>query len=510
MIHVLLLLLFVLPGTVCAQGTVVGPGTGPDVELLMKVQADAFNFIAPRTLEQVTGPQLAMWGLAGLTAIDPALVAVLTDSKLSLSQRGRLVREFLVPGTDPGAWGQLAAQVALAGFGVSAPLRQAGEASLTKILLDGALAHIDPYSRYIPPIEANDDRDRRIGHAGVGLTLAQRGHQVVVREVVMGSPGALAGVMPGDVIQWIDGHASSRGDAAALSAVLNGPEGTDLRMGWIGRDGASRGATLQRIMIPPETVFPRRDGDVLFVQITGFSQTTGDHVATVLRDHLRGPHPVTGVALDLRGNRGGLLRVAVATANLFLPPGVVVRSAGRAAEANKVWLSGPGDVTKNARMAVLVDGGTASAAEVLAAALGDRGRAVVIGSASFGKGLVQTIETLPDGGELFLTWSRLLAPRGWPIQSLGVMPQICTSLGEESVTAQLTALSGGRSEMAAALGTHRAARAPVTPDDIVAIRARCPAADPREADVGLARTVLGDPAVYAAALLPEMVAEAAR
>jgi carboxyl-terminal processing protease len=128
----------------------------------------------------------------------------------------------------------------------------------------------------------------------------------------------------------------------------------------------------------------------------------------------------------------------------------------------------------------------------------------VIGSSTFGKGVVQTIDPLPDGGELFLTWSRILAPRSWPIQSLGVMPQICVSLGGDSVRRQFAALAEGKVAMDAAIQAHRAARAPLSPDQIVAIRERCPAADPREADVDIARELLDNPGSYAAALLPPM------
>jgi carboxyl-terminal processing protease len=128
----------------------------------------------------------------------------------------------------------------------------------------------------------------------------------------------------------------------------------------------------------------------------------------------------------------------------------------------------------------------------------------VVGSSTFGKGVVQTIDPLPDGGELFLTWSRILAPRGWPIQSLGVMPQVCTSLGEETVNRQLAALAAGTNLMEVALGAHRAARAPLTPDQIVAIRERCPAADPREQDVAIAQTLIENPSSYDAALLEPM------
>jgi carboxyl-terminal processing protease len=150
---------------------------------------------------------------------------------------------------------------------------------------------------------------------------------------------------------------------------------------------------------------------------------------------------------------------------------------------------------------VMVDGRSASAAEVVAAALADRGRGVVIGSSTLGKGLVQTITPLPDGGELFVTWSRILAPRGWPIQGLGVLPQVCTSLGQAVLDAQLAALAQGRQPMAEALQLHRAARAPLPSTQILAIRRYCPAAEGRESDLETAQWLIRDPAAYAAALL---------
>ena len=154
---------------------------------------------------------------------------------------------------------------------------------------------------------------------------------------------------------------------------------------------------------------------------------------------------------------------------------------------------------------VVVDGRTASAAEVLAAALADRGRAVVVGSATLGKGLVQTITGLPDGGELFVTWSRVLAPRLWPLQGLGVLPQVCTSLGETALHRELAALARGVQPMQSAIQAHRAARAPLAPATMLALRAPCPAAEGREVDLDAAHVLIENPAAYAAALLPPMI-----
>jgi carboxyl-terminal processing protease len=482
-------------------------GSGFDVEAMAAMETEAIDFMLPRTLDVVTGPQLAMWGLSGLTSIDPALTAASRDTQIQLLVRGRSVIEATAQGNDAAAWGQVVAKIVAAGYAASPAMRQAGQPAITKTLFDEMLAHLDPYSRYIPPIEAVDDRDRRVGHAGIGVTLVQHGRTVTVRDVVIGSPGALAGIAAGDVIQWVDGHTALGKDREVIEALLNGPEGTELRMGWRGHDGSARGATLTRVMIPPESVFPRRIGDVQVIQITSFSQTTDQHVIQVLKDSLRGPRPITGIVLDLRGNRGGLVRAAVATADTFLPAGVVMRSSGRAPETNRVWLSGNGELAKDVRMVVLVDGGTASAAEILAAALADRGRAVVVGSSTFGKGVVQTIDPLPDGGELFLTWSRILAPRFWPLQSLGVFPQVCTSLGDDSLRKQIAALAEGRVEIDDALQAHRASRAPLSPDQIVAIRGRCPAADPRGSDMDVAAALVENPSSYDTALLPPMAGD---
>jgi carboxyl-terminal processing protease len=251
-------------------------------------------------------------------------------------------------------------------------------------------------------------------------------------------------------------------------------------------------------------VFVERTGDLMLIQITEFNRTTDSHLAEAIGQGIAGARPPAGIILDLRGDRGGLLRQAVSAADTLLPAGIVTMTVGRDPEATRVWRSNPGELAGDVPVVVMVDGRTASAAEILAAALADRGRGVVIGSSTLGKGLVQTIAPLPDGGELYVTWSRVLAPRGWPIQSLGLLPQVCTSLGQDALSWQLAALAQGRQPMAKALETHRAARAPLQPAQILAIRNNCPAAEGRDADIATARLLVHDPAAYAAALLPPL------
>ena len=388
---------------------------------------------------------------------------------------------------------------------MSAPLRRAGTQGIIQGFFDEMLGRLDPYSRYVPPQQAGEDRARRAGRAGLGLTVGLRGRQVDVLDVVRDSPAAIAGIRPGDILYQIDGQRTQDQDPATITALLSGAEGSAVTVSWRGHDGRMRDSQMIRVMVPPETVFAKRVADVLVLRITSFSGTTASHLALSVQDAMSEPRPVHGIVLDLRDNRGGLLRQAVTAADTFLPAGVVAITTGRDPDASHIWRSAEGELAENVPLIVLVDGRTASSAEILAAALADRGRAVVVGSSTVGKGLVQTIDPLPDGGDLFVTWSRVLAPLGWPLQGLGVLPQVCTSLGTEALNRQLADLSDGFQPMTAAIRRARAARAPVPAAEVLDIRSPCPGAEGHAADLETARTLIARPAAYAAALLPPMV-----
>ena len=134
-----------------------------------------------------------------------------------------------------------------------------------------------------------------------------------------------------------------------------------------------------------------------------------------------------GVVLDLRGNPGGLLKRAVQVADLFLSGGLIISTQGRHPDSIEIYEADAIDVLQGRPLVVLLNGGSASAAEIVAAALQDRGRAVVVGSSSYGKGTVQSVQHLPNNGEITITWSRLIAPSGYAFHGLGVRPSICTS-----------------------------------------------------------------------------------
>jgi carboxyl-terminal processing protease len=381
-------------------------------------------------------------------------------------------------------------------------VQRAGTQGVIQSFFDELFNHLDPYSRYLPPDDANEDREQRVGQAGAGLRVIRRGGAVIVVEAVADGPAGVAGVRPGDAILAVDGKPTQDKPAVTVMRQIAGPEGTHVVLAWRSQDGRRHSADVERALVPPETVFAQRASEVLVIQVTAFNHSTGTHLANAIAQGLADRRAPDGIVLDLRGNRGGVLLQAATAAATLLPAGVIAITAGRDPNANRIWQSGSGELAAGVPVVVIVDGRSASAAEVLAAALADRGRGVVIGSSTLGKGLVQTIAPLPDGGELFVTWSRILAPGGWPIQGLGVLPQVCTSLGQALVSTQLAALAQGRQPMAAALQIHRTARAPLEPTQILAIRRYCPAAEGRESDLDTARWLIRDPAAYAAALLP--------
>ena len=408
------------------------------------------------------------------------------------------------PVPTPQAWAMVAVSTAQAAWAVSSAVRRAGTQGIIQSFFDEMFNHLDPYSRYVPPGQADEEEAEREGHVGIGLSVAAVHGAIVVTAIAADGPAVDAGVRVGDRIVSVNGQPTGGRPTEMVAARLAGLEGSTVRLAWLSRGGRLHRADIVATTVPPQTVFAARVGSMLVLQLTAFSRDTDTAVAEPIAQAFSSRHPPEGIVLDLRGNRGGLLGEAVTVADELLPAGIVAIEQGRDPAASRVWYSQSGELARDVPVIALVDGRTASAAEVLAAALADRGRAVVVGSSTFGKGLVQTLTTLPDGGELFVTWSRVLAPLGWPIQGLGVLPQICTSLGIDALQRQLQALASGVQPMAGAIARARNIRAGVPAAEILAIRSACPAAEGREIDLDVANYVIGNPAAYAAALLPPM------
>ena len=214
-------LLFLLL-TVPAHAQTVAAPPGFDPHLITDVYATALAFMAPRTLEPVPVSQLTIWGLRGLTALDPELTTELGDGKLQLAARDHELAALpLLADNDVNGWAGMATALALAAAGTSVPVRRAGTQGVVQSFFDELFNHLDPYSRYVAPRDASEDRERRVGQAGAGLRLARRASAVVVVEAIADGPGALAGIRPGDIIVSVDGR-STQGKDPARSPAQDG------------------------------------------------------------------------------------------------------------------------------------------------------------------------------------------------------------------------------------------------------------------------------------------------
>jgi len=497
-----MLVLAAMPRVACAQAAAIGF----DAATAASVWSAALAYIQPRALDALSLPQMTIWGLNGLAALDPDLNTTLQDGTIRLYGPDQLLAAVPAPAADDAqGWGAAAAKIAAAAYRASPALQQAGTGGIIANFFDELFNHFDPYSRYEPPEQAARDELMITGIAGTGLTLGASGSHVVISAVAADSPAANAGLIPGTIVLSMAGGAAYPGALRRLNEAQEGLQGSTMALKVLdpANPTAPESLTLTRGFIPPQTVLPIPSPvpGIAAFKITGFNEGTGDQFAAALGAAMSADPPPAGLLLDLRGNRGGILRQAVLVADSLLPTGTIAIAQGRDPDADQKFTAEGADLTNGLPIIILVDGQTASAAEILSAALADNRRAVVIGSETLGKGLVQTLTSLPDGGELFITWSRVLAPRGWPLQSLGVMPQICTSLGDLALESQLTSLNDGTNLLAGPLAQARTTRANAGIDEILSVRDACPADLGTAADLTAAAYLFSHPPAYQAALI---------
>lgn len=295
--------------------------------------------------------------------------------------------------------------------------------------LRGLLTDLDPHSAYLDASEAKDMDDFANGrYDGVGVELMQlpdRSLRVIAP--IDDTPAARAGLKPGDVIIAIDGKPIEGDSAEAGQAQLRGKPGSEVTLRVV-REGeaAPLELVLKRDVIHLSSVRGRRlDKVFAYVRISSFQGETGADLSKTLgKLGEESDKPLRGLILDLRSNPGGVLGAAVEVADAFIDAGLIVSTKGRMPFANSQFSATPGDLLAGAPIVVLMDGGTASAAEVVAAALRDHGRAVLMGGRSFGKGTVQTVMPLDNGDAIKLTTARYYAPSGRSIQARGLRPDI--------------------------------------------------------------------------------------
>lgn len=313
--------------------------------------------------------------------------------------------------------------------------------------MNAGLKHLDPYSRYLDARATTNERESWGGSfGGVGLEVAPGEGVVRVVASIPGTPAARAGLQSGDLIVRIDDQPMQGVPLADAIAKMRGAPGTAVAI-TVRRNGAEEFTlSLTRDTIRRQAVRWSMEDDVLVLQLSNFSGPVSGALRSAISE-ATAAHAPRAVLLDLRGNPGGLLREAVLTADLFLAAGEIVTVKGRTAGANRTWNADAEEVLPGLPMAVLIDRRSASAAELVAAALQDNGRATLLGQRSFGKGTVQTTFFLGEErrGALKLTSSFYHRPAGPTVQKTGVAPDIELA-ADTPPGAEADALAGPRSQ----------------------------------------------------------------
>lgn len=469
-----------------------------------RIYAAAYQHIAEKYIEQTPLQELVMAGMDGLRHIEPDLMVQLDNGHINLALPERTVARFAVS-AEANANNLAAATSAalVAGRAASPRLAAASPEAIYQSAFNGMMAHLDGPSKYARPEAAERQRAARQGFGGVGITIRKARNDeapgLVVIDIVPDSPADQAGLWAGDRISRIGETATPKMSIQDAAEQLRGPAGSTVDLTVIREAGAARAVTLARAHIVPPTVTYRRVGTILNLTISRFNQgTAGDVTRALSRSRHSADETLSGIVIDLRDNPGGLLDQAVSIADIFLDDGLIATTIGRHPASNQRFEASGTDLTGGMPLVILVNGRSASASEVLAAALQERGRAVVVGSASYGKGTVQTVLELPNRSELTLTWSRLHTPSGQTLQGFGVLPTVCTSAGPGAAGDLDAALREGRK----ALAEIQRQQAPLTADrDEAHYRDSCPPDKAAPAlDESLAQRLLDEPRSYAHAL----------
>ncbi len=298
---------------------------------------------------------------------------------------------------------------------------------LIEAAIDGMLTSLDPHSGYLNPDSFDDMRDQTRGeYGGLGLEVTSEEGVVKVISPMDGTPAFKAGVKPGDFITAVNGESVLGLSVNEAVKQMRGKPGEAVTLTIAREKSDPFDVKIVREVIKPKSATAKMEGDYGYLRVSGFNEKTTDEAEAALAD-LKAKNPkMKGLVLDLRNNPGGLLDQAVGISDMFLEGGEIVSQRGRDPRDIERYNARAGDVTGGLPMVVLVNSGSASAAEIVAGALQDRKRAEVVGLTTFGKGSEQTEIPLRGGmdGALKLTTARYYTPAGRSIQKTGIEPDL--------------------------------------------------------------------------------------
>lgn len=306
-------------------------------------------------------------------------------------------------------------------------VEQVSDQQLIEAALNGMLTSLDPHSSYLNADSYKDMQVQTRGEfGGLGIEVTMEGGFVKVVSPIDDTPAFRAGLQPGDFITHLDGKSVQGMTLQDAVDTMRGKVGTAIKISVRRKDAEPFDVSLVRDTIKIKSARSNREGDIGYIRITSFSEKTYDGLKDSI-DKLTaeiGKDKIKGFVLDLRNNPGGLLDQAVAVSDAFLDAGEIVSTRSRHAEDTQRFNARSGDLTNGLPLVVLINDGSASASEIVAGALQDHRRAIVVGTKSFGKGSVQTIIPLAAHGAMRLTTARYYTPSGRSIQAVGIEPDI--------------------------------------------------------------------------------------
>lgn len=308
-------------------------------------------------------------------------------------------------------------------------VEEVDEAELIEAAIDGMLTSLDPHSSYLSPDDAAQMRVQTRGEfGGLGIEVTQEEGFVKVVSPIDGTPADEAGIEAGDFITHVDGESVLGLTLDSAVDLMRGPVGSEIVITVV-REGETEpfDVSIIRDTIKLTAVRTRTQGESVVLRITTFNDQTTPNLESGLAEQIEeagGIDNINGIVLDLRNNPGGLLTQAIKVSDAFLDKGEIVSTRGRNPEDGERFNASMGDLAQGKPIVVLINGGSASASEIVAGALQDHRRAIVVGTKSFGKGSVQTVMPLRSDGAMRLTTARYYTPSGRSIQALGVSPDI--------------------------------------------------------------------------------------
>jgi len=320
-------------------------------------------------------------------------------------------------------------------------VEEVDESELIEAAIQGMLSSLDPHSTFLNPKAYGEMQVHTRGEfGGLGIEVTMENGLVKVVSPIDDTPAHRAGIMPGDLIVGIDGEPVFGLTLGEAVDQMRGAVNSKIVI-TVQREGVDQPfeVTIVRDIIRIQSVKSRAEGDVAFIRLTSFTEQTDSGLDKAM-DNLREEigDDLKGVVLDLRNNPGGLLDQAVAVSDAFLDKGEIVSTRGRGSRAGQRFNARSGDIAAGLPLVVLINGGSASASEIVAGALQDHRRAIILGTRSFGKGSVQTVIPLPGEGAMRLTTARYYTPSGRSIQALGIEPDIFVETGTIQLSSEAT------------------------------------------------------------------------